>query len=111
MTSAGRQLLHESGPSTRSLPMIGGASIDFWSRKTIRPCQTAGRTDMRRIFHRALLLQPLLFAAALPAVMLAEGAAPALAGSVTVTGANGANGAPGQPGGAGGSATATATSS
>ena len=63
---------------------------------------------MRKISHRALLLQPLLFAAALPAVLLAEGAAPAFAGSVTVTGATGATGCYG-PTGAGGSATATTT--
>ena len=58
---------------------------------------------------RSALLRPLLFATALPLVMLAGGAAPALAGSVTVTGANGANGGPRQSGGAGGSATATTT--
>jgi PEP-CTERM motif len=63
---------------------------------------------MRKISHRALLLQPLLFAAALPAVLLADGAAPAFAGSVTVTGATGATGCYG-PAGAGGSATATTT--
>jgi PEP-CTERM motif len=53
----------------------------------------------------------LLFAATLPLALLAEEAAPAVAGSVTVTGANGAMGAPSKPGGAGGSATATAISS
>ena len=51
----------------------------------------------------------LMFATALPAVLLAEGAAPALAGSVTVTGANGASGGLNQPGGPGGGATATTT--
>jgi hypothetical protein len=50
----------------------------------------------------------LLLATALPLVLLAEGVAPALAGSVTVTGANGASGCFG-PAGPGGSATATTT--
>ena len=62
---------------------------------------------MHKISHRALLLQPLLFATVLPLVLLADGAAPALAGSVTVTGANGANGGLNRPGGPGGGATAT----
>jgi hypothetical protein len=41
---------------------------------------------MSRLSHRALLLQPLLFATALPLALLAAGAAPAHAGSVSVTG-------------------------
>jgi hypothetical protein len=40
-------------------------------------------------FNGRSYLQPLLFATALPLVLLAEGAAPAVAGSVSVTGANG----------------------
>ena len=55
------------------------------------------------------LLRPLLFATALPLVQLAEGAAPAVAGNVSVTGGNGANGTCGDAGGAGGAATATTT--
>jgi hypothetical protein len=54
-------------------------------------------------------MQPLIFAAALPITLLAEGAVPAVAGNVSVTGANGANGSFGNPGGAGGDATATTT--
>ena len=46
---------------------------------------------LHRGWNRRSLL-PLLFATVLPLVLLADGAAPALAGSVTVTGANGANG-------------------
>jgi len=60
---------------------------------------------MRRI--RALLLQPLLFATALSAALLAESAAPAYAGCVTVVGLNGLPGL--KRGGAGGAANATAT--
>ncbi len=61
---------------------------------------------MSKVSYRALLLRPLLFATALPLGWLAEGAAPAYAGVVSVTGANGAWGSYGQPAGAGGSATA-----
>jgi hypothetical protein len=43
-------------------------------------------------FSRRNSLPGLLFATALPLAPLAEGAAPAVAGSVSVTGANGANG-------------------
>jgi hypothetical protein len=67
----------------------------------------AERAAMGKISHRALLLQPLLFATALPLVLLAEGATPAYADTVTVTGANGRTGLNG--GTAGGSATATTT--
>lgn len=56
-----------------------------------------------------LFLPPLLFATAVPLVLLAEGAAPAFAGSVTVTGANGQNSNGVGPAGAGGAANATAT--
>jgi hypothetical protein len=59
-------------------------------------------------FNRRSCLLPLLFATALPLVLLTEGASPAFAGSVTATGAAGANGCFG-PAGAGGSATATTT--
>jgi hypothetical protein len=55
------------------------------------------------------LLQPLLYATALPRALLAEGAASVFAGCVTVTGANGANG--GKVGGAGGAANAIAATS
>jgi PEP-CTERM motif len=51
----------------------------------------------------------LLFATALPFGLLATGAMPGHAGTVTVTGANGSNGVPGRPAGAGGPATATTT--
>jgi hypothetical protein len=63
---------------------------------------------LHRGWNRRSLL-PLLFATVLPLVLLADGAAPALAGSVTVTGANGANGGLNRPGGPGGGATATTT--
>ena len=59
--------------------------------------------------NRGFSLHPLLFATAVPLVLLVGGAPAAFAGSVTVTGANGAGGGPHQAGGAGGSATATDT--
>jgi hypothetical protein len=57
-------------------------------------------------FHASL--QRLLVTAALPLGLMAAGAMPAYAGSVTVTGANGAPGYPGRPGGAGQPANADA---
>jgi hypothetical protein len=75
------------------------AAIDLASQEVMT------KTNCRHSVPRLLL------ATVLPLILLAAGAMPADAGSVTVTGANGATGAPGKPGGAGGSATATATSS
>jgi hypothetical protein len=59
--------------------------------------------------YRALLLRPLLFAAALAFGLPAAGGMSADAGTVMVTGANGANAVPYHLAGAGGSATATTT--
>jgi hypothetical protein len=64
---------------------------------------------MSKVSCRALLLRPLLFAAALPLTLLEIGAVPAFAGDVTVTGGYGAYGSCGNPGGAGGSASAATT--
>ena len=64
---------------------------------------------MSKVPHRLVLLRPLLFATALPLVLLTAGAAPAYAGSVSVTGANGRNSNGVGPAGAGGPAMATAT--
>ena len=67
--------------------------------------RASGWTSMTK-FNSPSPLQSLVRATALPLVLLAAGALPAFAGSVTVTGANGRNTGLGTAG-AGGSATAT----
>jgi hypothetical protein len=62
---------------------------------------------MSKVRCRPMLLQPLLLATPVTLVLLADGAAPAYAGCVTVVGQNGIPGL--KRGGAGGAANATAT--
>jgi hypothetical protein len=84
----------------------GGA--EYWPKGSPNPAISTKERNAMIKFSCRNSLQPVLFATALPLALLAEGAGPAVAGSVSVTGANGRDTGLGTAG-AGGSATATTT--